>query len=98
MRLAHWLILIASSLALLLGVLVGFYAFGIRFATWPVLLALIVPFLLVGWTCLRDGRRVVLPFDHGRRGDGVGWRILLSGAEVLPGLLLAVVICILAGP
>jgi Ca-activated chloride channel family protein len=68
------------------------------FAHWPVLLALMVPLLLILWVCLRDSRRLVLPYDHGLPGTGTGWRILLIGPEVLPALLLAVVIIILAGP
>jgi Ca-activated chloride channel family protein len=63
-----------------------------------VLLLLVVPFALLVWTWRRRGQQVVLPFDHGRPGRGVIWRLLLDTAESLPALLLAVAIVLLAGP
>lgn len=63
-----------------------------------VLLLLVVPLGLLIWTWRRSGQQVVLPFDHGRPGRGVLWRLLLDTAESLPALLLAVAILLLAGP
>ncbi len=68
------------------------------FANPLFLMGLIAPVSLIIWTCLRKDRRLVLPFDHGRPGSGLGWQVLLTCAEVLPALLLAVVIVIFAGP
>jgi Ca-activated chloride channel family protein len=65
----------------------------------PYVLALLaLPAWLLSWVWRRDGRRVVLPFDHGRQSPGRGWKFLLDLAESLPALLLATVIVILAGP
>jgi Ca-activated chloride channel family protein len=63
-----------------------------------VLLLLLLPATLLVWVWRRDGRRLVLPFDHGRAGSGWGWRLVLGTAESLPPLLLAVAILLLAGP
>jgi Ca-activated chloride channel family protein len=63
-----------------------------------VLLLLIVPAVLLVWTWWRRGPQVVLPFDHGRAGRGLAWRIVLGVAESLPVLLLALAIVLLAGP
>jgi Ca-activated chloride channel family protein len=63
-----------------------------------VLLLLVVPFALLVWTWRRRGQQVVLPFDHGRPGRGLIWRVLLDAADSLPSLLLAVAILLLAGP
>jgi Ca-activated chloride channel homolog len=67
--------------------------------TYPgVLFSLVIPAALLFWVFKRDDRRLVLPFDHGRPGGGRGWRILLTIAESLPVLVLAIVIVLLAGP
>jgi Ca-activated chloride channel family protein len=63
-----------------------------------VLLLLVVPAALLVWTWRRRGREVVLPFDHGRPGRGIAWRLLLDLAESVPALLLAVAVVVLAGP
>ncbi len=68
------------------------------FAHPPVLLLLVVPAWLLWWVWHRSGRRVVLPFDHGRQGDGTGLRVTVDLAESVPGAILAVVVLILAGP
>jgi len=68
------------------------------FSYWYVLFLLIIPLMLLAWVWLRWERRLVLPFDHSRGGFGVISFILISLAESLPALLLAVVIVILAGP
>jgi Ca-activated chloride channel family protein len=71
---------------------------NLSFAYPLVLFVLLVPAGLLAWLWRREGRRVVLPFDHGARGSGRAWRMLLSVAESLPALILAVVIVLLAGP
>jgi Ca-activated chloride channel family protein len=63
-----------------------------------VLLLLVAPAALLVWVWRRGGRRVVLPFDHGRPGSGWGWRLVLNAAESAPALLLAVAVILLAGP
>lgn len=63
-----------------------------------VLFLLVVPVALLLWTWNRKGRAVVLPFDHARRRSDAWPRFFLRCAESLPGLLLALVILILAGP
>jgi Ca-activated chloride channel family protein len=70
----------------------------LTFAYPPVLFILVVPALLVAWVWRRQGRNVVLPFDHSGPAGGRGWWVLLSAAETLPALVLAVVILLLAGP
>ena len=67
--------------------------------TYPyVLLALVIPAALLIWTWRREGRRVVLPFDHGRAERGCIWQAFLTVAESLPALLLGLAIILLAGP
>jgi Ca-activated chloride channel family protein len=63
-----------------------------------VLLLLVVPAALLVWTWTRRGQRVVLPFDHGRPGRGLPWRLALEVAESVPAVLLAVALVLLAGP
>jgi Ca-activated chloride channel family protein len=63
-----------------------------------LLLFLVAPLALAWWVWRRQGRRVVLPFDHGKPRSGRAWAILINGMETLPALLLAVVVVILAGP
>ena len=63
-----------------------------------VLGLLVVPVLLVGWVWMRRGRRLVLPFDHGRKGTGPVMRVILQVGETLPVLTLAVALLLLAGP
>lgn len=71
--------------------------------TYPeVLFALVLPVLVLAWVWssrwLVPGRRVVLPFDHaGGRGGWVWWT-LLTLVESIPALLLALAVCVLAGP
>jgi len=65
----------------------------------PLLFLLVAPLALVVWTWRREGRRLVLPFDHGTGGSaGRGWRAVINIAECIPALLLGVIILILAGP
>jgi Ca-activated chloride channel family protein len=68
------------------------------FAYPLVLILLLLPGVLLGWVWLRAGRRVVLPFDHGRPGRGRGWFMLIGVAESAPPLLLGIVVILLAGP
>jgi len=63
-----------------------------------ILLFLVLPLLQLGWEWRRRGLPLVMPFDHVRLRRGRAWRRLITSAECLPALLLAVVICLLAGP
>ena len=67
----------------------------------PFVLALLaVPLWLLLWVWRRNGagRRVALPFDHGRRSSGKRWRVLIDLAESIPALILVVVVLLLSGP
>jgi Ca-activated chloride channel family protein len=68
------------------------------FGYWPVLLALFVPLGLIVWVWLQPGGRVVLPQDFGRQSAGRFWRFGLNVFQMLPCLLLAVAVLLLAGP
>lgn len=63
-----------------------------------LLVLLVAPIALAVFLCRRGGRRVPLPFDHQplRRARMMGF--LLRSADLLPVLLLALVITLLAGP
>jgi Ca-activated chloride channel family protein len=63
-----------------------------------VLLLLVIPAALLYWTWFRSGRDLILPFDHGRPGNGAGWRVLISVMESMPSFLLALAVILLAGP
>lgn len=69
-----------------------------EFARPSVLLLLVLPAALLAWNWRRQGRTIVLPWDHGRIGPQRRLRWPLELAESLPALLLAVVIVVLAGP
>lgn len=68
------------------------------FAEPWVLSFLVAPFLLAVWVWARKGRRLALPFDHGRPGRGLAAGFFIHAGETLPPLALAVVILMLAGP
>lgn len=68
------------------------------FARPWVLALLVVPLLLGVWVWTRQGRRLVLPFDHGRPGTGRFLRSLLQFGETLAVLELVVALLLLAGP
>lgn len=93
---------------LLVVIVLGLIGAAVRAAFWlgprldfayPMVLGLlVVPLALLAWVWCRPGRRVVLPFDHGRARGGRGWAVLLNCVESIPALLLAVVIVLLANP
>ena len=67
--------------------------------TYPaVLLLWAIPLLIIAWTFYRRGRETAMPYDHAIARSGAGLKFAVSVAEILPALLLAVVIFILAGP
>ncbi|XZE51547.1 vWA domain-containing protein [Planctomycetaceae bacterium SH139] len=67
--------------------------------TYPfVLLLLLIPAALIAHLWRRQGREVAIPLDHGDQPSGDGWRRVIGWFEMLPGLVLAVVIVLLAGP
>ena len=67
--------------------------------TYPMLLfLLVIPALLIVWVWKCEGKRVVLPFDHGRPRGGRRWAYVINVAESVPPVLLGAVIVVLAGP
>jgi Ca-activated chloride channel family protein len=68
------------------------------FAHPLVLLLLAAPVLLVAWEWQRRGHPLVLPFDHGRPSRGRILRRVVTIANLVAPLLLAVAILLLAGP
>jgi Ca-activated chloride channel family protein len=73
-----------------------------QFAHVPVLYALVVPALLLVWVWanrwLLPSRRVVLPLDRARARGGWWLWTVITLVECIPPLLLAVAVCVLAGP
>src|SRR5262245_42543031 len=73
-----------------------------QFAHQWVLFFLLIPAALLAWVWvnrwLLPSRRVVLPLDQARARGGWWMWILITLAESIPPLLLAVIICILAVP
>ena len=63
-----------------------------------LLLLLMVPLALAFWEWNRTSHPIVLPFDHSRPRKGVWLRRLVNGANLLPSILLAVAIILVAGP
>lgn len=63
-----------------------------------VLLFLVLPAGLIFWEAVREGYRIVLPFDHGEQKEGRWLYRLLLAFNVVPALLLSLVILILAHP
>jgi Ca-activated chloride channel family protein len=68
------------------------------FAQPAVLVLLVGPAWLLGRVWRRAGRRLALPFDHGRQRPGTAWRVAIDLAESVPALVLAVAVLLLAGP
>lgn len=62
------------------------------------LFLLVVPVGLLLWTWRRQGRNVVLPFDHAQRRSDRALRAVLAAFASLPSLLLALAIVLLSGP
>ena len=66
-----------------------------------VLLALLIPGAVIAWEVLRaggGGRAVAMPFDHARARVRRWLPGLLTAAGVIPAVILAAVVVILAGP
>ncbi len=59
---------------------------------------LALPILWGFWQWVRGGHPIVLPFDHGRQGEGKILRFFTNLAATLPALLLAIAVLLLAGP
>jgi Ca-activated chloride channel family protein len=68
------------------------------FAQPFLLLLLILPVVLVWWEWQRRGRPLVLPLDHSRARPRRWLERVIKCNNLLAPILLAVVICILAGP
>ncbi len=68
------------------------------FAHPLVLLLLAAPVMLCVWEWQRRGQPLVLPFDHSRTAGSSWLRRIVTSAQLLPPLLLAVAILVLAGP
>jgi Ca-activated chloride channel homolog len=65
----------------------------------PQLLWLLaLPVMWGFWQWVRRGHPVLVPLDHATRNDGKWLRFLTNSAGLLPALLLAVAILLLAGP
>lgn len=65
----------------------------------PLLLWLLaIPVIWGFWQWVRRGHPVMLPLDHSPRNDGRLLRFLTNAAGLLPSLLLAIAILLLAGP
>jgi len=63
-----------------------------------VLWLLALPVVFAYWQWTRAGHPLAVPFDHGPQREGRRLRMLVNMAEMLPALLLAVAVLILAGP
>lgn len=63
-----------------------------------VLLLLVLPVMCGFWLWVRRGHPLAVPFDHVQVRDGTWLRRLTIAAETLVAALLAVAICLLAGP
>lgn len=72
--------------------------FTFSFSQPWLLLLLVVPAALAMWVWFGSHHLIVLPFDHGRQRQGKPLRAIVNLAEMLPAVLLAVAIFILAGP
>lgn len=68
------------------------------FAYPLILLVLVLPLLMATWEWTRRGPNLVLPFDHANVRSGRLLGRFVAMANLLPALLLAVTILVLAGP
>lgn len=65
----------------------------------PLLLILLAfPILLAFWEWNRHGHPLVLPFDYGHQKQGNWLHRIVNSANMLPAMLMAVAILLLAGP
>ena len=63
-----------------------------------ILWLLALPVIWGFWQGTRRGHVVVMPFDHGNQGEGKTLRFLTNLAGMLPAILLAIAVLMLAGP
>jgi Ca-activated chloride channel homolog len=70
----------------------------VTFARPMLLLLLALPILMVWWEWVRRGHPLVLPFDHGKIRRGRVLQKLVAIFSMMPPLLAAVAIVVLAGP
>jgi Ca-activated chloride channel family protein len=68
------------------------------FGYWPVLLVLFAPAALAVWVWTQPLGRLVVPQDHGRQSSGWFWKFWLNTWQMLPCVLLAVAVFLLASP
>ena len=68
------------------------------FARPMLLLLLVVPLSLAFWVWLHKGHPLVMPFDHGHQRRSRWLGRLVDTAGLIPSLLLALGIVLLAGP
>lgn len=68
------------------------------FGYWPVLLLLFLPLALAVWIWVQPRGRVVVPQDFGRQPSGWFWRYWLNLWQMLPCVILAVAVLLLASP
>jgi len=63
-----------------------------------LLLLLIIPISIIFWECVRKGRPLVMPFDHGGHRKGMFLGGIVNFSQMFPQFLMVVAIVILAGP
>src|SRR4051812_13339382 len=71
---------------------------NMSFARPWILLLLVIPVVLCVWEWQRRGHPLVLPLDHSKARRGTWLRRIVTGLQLLPHLLLAVAVLMLAGP
>jgi Ca-activated chloride channel homolog len=68
------------------------------FGYWPILIGLFAPLSILMWVWRRTGNHLVLPQDFGLQRKGRFPWFVIGLMQMLPGILLAVSILLLAGP
>ncbi|MDP1563933.1 MAG: hypothetical protein Q8M16_21335, partial [Pirellulaceae bacterium] len=68
------------------------------FGYWQVLLVLFIPLALAVWVWMQPRGRVVVPQDYGRQSSGRFWRFWLNLWQMVPCLMLAIAVLLLASP
>lgn len=68
------------------------------FAHWPLLALAMIPLAVLAWVWWRQGRNVVLPFDHGIQRHGAWLGRTVNTVASLPPLILLLVVLVLALP